>query len=185
MQPGQWVAVYGCGGVGLSAVMIAKAFGAKVIAVDVNEDALIAARHLGAHELVASSESTDIAAEVVVRSGGGVHIGVDALGHPELAAASVSSLRRRGRHVQVGLLLGDAALTALPMDRVIAQELSILGSHGMPAVDYPAMLGLIAAGVLDPEHLVTRRIPLDEAGGALAGMDEPAVGMTMIEISPV
>ncbi|PEG60720.1 zinc-dependent alcohol dehydrogenase family protein [Mycolicibacterium boenickei] len=178
---GQWVAVYGCGGVGLSAVMIAKAFGANVIAVDVSEAALAAVRDLGADEIVNSSESADIAIEVVARTGGGAHIGVDALGHPDLAAASVSSLRRRGRHIQVGLLLGDAALTAFPMDRVIAQELAILGSHGMPAVDYPAMLDLIASGALDPERLVTRRIGLDEAGAAMAGMDDPAAGMTIVE----
>ncbi|MBX8688774.1 alcohol dehydrogenase catalytic domain-containing protein [Mycobacterium sp. 20091114027_K0903767] len=183
VERGQWVAVYGCGGVGLSAVMIAKAFGANVIAVDVNEDALAAARGLGADDTVNSSESGDIAAEVVARTGGGVHIGVDALGHPDLAAASVSSLRRRGRHIQVGLLLGDAALTALPMDRVIARELAILGSHGMPAVDYPAMLDLIASGALDPERLITRRMALDEAGAALAGMDTPTAGMTIIELT--
>lgn len=185
VRRGQWVAVYGCGGVGLSAVMIAKAFGANVIAVDLNQDALAAAGHLGADELVNSSESADIATEVVERTGGGVHIGVDALGHPVLAAASVSSLRRRGRHIQVGLLLGDAAQTAFPMDRVIARELAILGSHGMPAVDYPAMLDLIASGALQPELLVTRRVGLDGAGAAMAAMDAPTgPGMTIIEPVP-
>ncbi|OHU01630.1 zinc-dependent alcohol dehydrogenase family protein [Mycobacterium syngnathidarum] len=185
VAPGQWVAVYGCGGVGLSAVMIAKAFGANVIAVDVTEAALAAAGWLGADELVHSSESADVAAEVVKRTGGGVHIGIDALGDPALAAASVAALRRRGRHIQVGLLLGSAALTALPMDRVIAQELAILGSHGMPAVDYPAMLDLIASGALDPERLVTRVVGLDEAGAAMAAMDAPTgPGMTIIEPNP-
>ncbi|MCV7336589.1 MULTISPECIES: zinc-dependent alcohol dehydrogenase family protein [Mycolicibacterium] len=186
VAPGQWVAVYGCGGVGLSAVMIAKAFGANVVAVDVNEAALAAAGELGADELVHSSETAGLAAEVVERTCGGVHIGVDALGHPALAAASVAALRRRGRHIQVGLLLGDAARTAFPMDRVIAQELSILGSHGMPAVDYPAMLDLIASGALDPERLVTRVVGLDEAGVAMAAMDELAgAGITIIEPGPL
>ncbi|WKG05306.1 zinc-dependent alcohol dehydrogenase family protein [Mycolicibacterium sp. HK-90] len=181
VQPGQWVAVYGCGGVGLSAVMIAKAFGTKVIAVDLNDDALATARRIGADELVNSSENSDVASEVVARTGGGVHIGVDAIGHPEVAAASVRALRRRGRHVQVGLLLGDAAGVTFPMDRVIAEELAILGSHGMPAVDYPAMLDLIASGALDPEQLVTHRVALDDAGAALAAMDDPADGMTIVE----
>ncbi|MFV8053229.1 zinc-dependent alcohol dehydrogenase family protein [Mycobacterium sp. 48b] len=182
VEPGQWVAVHGCGGVGLSAVMIAKAFGAKVVAVDRDAQALATAGRLGADELIDGSEISDIATEVVHRTGGGVHIGIDAIGHPAVAAASVSSLRRRGRHIQVGLLLGDAARTAFPMDRVIAQELSILGSHGMPAVDYPAMLELLASGALEPELLVTRRVGLDDAGAAMAAMDAPTgPGMTIIE----
>ncbi|WP_029372589.1 zinc-dependent alcohol dehydrogenase family protein [Mycobacterium sp. UM_WWY] len=182
VRPGQWVAVHGCGGVGLSAVMIAKAFGANVVAVDRSAEALATAGALGADELINGSEIDDVATEVVQRTGGGAHIGVDAIGHPAVAAASVSSLRRRGRHVQVGLLLGDAAQTALPMDRVIAQELAVLGSHGMPAVDYPAMLELLASGALDPERLVTRVVGLDEAGAALAAMDAPTgPGMTIIE----
>ncbi|MBU9764142.1 zinc-dependent alcohol dehydrogenase family protein [Mycobacterium sp. TNTM28] len=184
VQPGQWVTVYGCGGVGLSAVMIAKAFGAKVVAVDVNDDALAAARGAGADVLINSVEIADVATEVRERTGGGGHIGIDAIGDPALAASSVSALRRRGRHIQVGLLLGDAARTSFPMDRVIAHELSILGSHGMPAVDYPAMLDRIAAGALDPERLVTRRISLDDAPAALAGMDTPTAGMTIIEVGP-
>lgn len=182
VRPGQWVAVHGCGGVGLSAVMIAKAFGAKVVAVDRSAQALDVANRLGADELINSTEIPGTAAEVVQRTGGGAHIGVDAIGHPAVAAASVASLRRRGRHIQVGLLLGDAAQTALPMDRVIAQELAILGSHGMPAVDYPAMLGLLASGALQPELLVTRCVGLDQAGAAMAAMDTPTgPGMTIIE----
>lgn len=182
VQPGQWVAVHGCGGVGLSAVMIAKAFGAKVVAVDVSADALATAARIGADEIINGTKSVDIATDVMERTGGGAHIGVDAIGHPSVAAASVSSLRRRGRHIQAGLLLGDAVQTAFPMDRVIAQELSILGSHGMPAVDYPAMLGLVASGALQPELLVTRRVGLGDAGAALAAMDAPAgSGMTIVE----
>lgn len=181
VQPGQWVAVQGCGGVGLSAVMIAKAFGAKVVAVDVNDQALESARRLGADELV-NSEKADVAREIVERTDGGAHIGIDALGHPAVAAASVTALRRRGRHIQVGLLLGGAAQTAFPMDRVIAWELTIFGSHGMPAVDYPAMLALLASGTLQPELLVAQRVSLEEAGAAMAAMDAPtAAGMTIIE----
>ncbi|NOP96241.1 zinc-binding dehydrogenase [Mycolicibacterium fortuitum] len=184
VRRGQWVAVHGCGGVGLSAVMIAKAFGARVVAVDRSAQALDAASRLGADELINATDISDTAAEVVQRTGGGAHIGVDAIGHPAVAAASVSSLRRRGRHIQVGLLLGEAAQTPFPMDRVIAQELAILGSHGMPAVDYPAMLDLIASGALDPERLVTRTVGLDEAGVAMAAMDaSTGPGMTIIEPS--
>ena len=179
VQPGQWVAVHGCGGVGLSAVMIAKAFGAKVVAVDRSAEALATAGRLGADELVGGP---GVVAEIVERTGGGAHLGIDAIGAPEVARNSVTSLRRRGRHIQVGLLLGDAAQTALPMDRVIAQELAILGSHGMPAVDYPAMLALVASGALQPEQLITRRVALHEAGAAMAAMDAPTgPGMTIVE----
>ena len=98
-----------------------------------------------------------MATEIRRLSDGGAHVGLDAVGDPVAAATSVQSLRPRGRHVQVGLLIADHARTALPMDLVVGRELAVLGSHGMPAVDYPEMLRLVASGALDPERLVTRR----------------------------
>lgn len=111
---------------------------------------------------------------VVEATGGGAHATLDALGSPATAAAAVRSLRRRGRHVQVGLMLGAAATAALPWDRVIAWELEVHGSHGMAAADYPAMLDLIAAGRLDPSLLVGDITDLDGAIDALVAMDAPA-----------
>jgi alcohol dehydrogenase len=114
-------------------------------------------------------------------TGGGAHASLDALGSPAVAAASVRSLRRRGRHVQVGLLLGPDAATALPMDLVVAQELEVVGSHGMAAVDYPAMLELVRRGDLDPAALVSRVVGLDDAGVALAALDHPGEpGITVV-----
>jgi D-arabinose 1-dehydrogenase-like Zn-dependent alcohol dehydrogenase len=180
--PDQWVAVHGAGGVGLSAVMIAKALGALVVAVDVSPAALEVAMSLGADAVVDASYVADVVAAVRARTDGGAHVGLDAIGDPAVAAASISSLRPRGRHVQVGLLVGADALTALPMDLVVARELSVLGSHGMPAVDYPAMLALVQSGAIDPERLVTRRIGLDDAGAALAAMDHGSPsGITVVE----
>ncbi len=183
---GQQVAVYGCGGVGLSAVMIAVALGAAVTAVDVSGEALRRARDLGAAELIdASGAAPDLtAARVIGATGGGAHVSLDCLGRARTATASVLSLRRRGRHVQVGLLLGAAAAPGLPMDRVIAWELEIYGSHGMPAADYPVMLELVRSGVLRPGELVGAVIGLDGAGAALAAMDgpDPAGGMTVVEL---
>jgi alcohol dehydrogenase len=96
---------------------------------------------------------------------------------------SVRSLRRRGRHVQAGLLLGPASTPPLPMDLVVSQELEVYGSHGMPAREYPAMLGLIADGTLRPADLVGRVIGLEEAGAALAAMDQPSTaGMTVVRL---
>ena len=101
---------------------------------------------------------------------------LDALGSHATAAASVKSLARRGRHVQVGLLPPDPAAGGhprMPMSRVIAYELEILGSHGMAAHAYPEMLALVAAGRLRPDLLVTRRLTMDEAATALPAMGEP------------
>lgn len=182
VAPGEWVAVYGCGGVGLSAVMIAAAAGARVVAVDLSPRALELARQFGAAECVEASRDArpeETAEAVRELTGGGAHLSLDALGSPATCAASVGSLRRRGRHVQVGLLPQDPTL---PMSRVIGLELELLGSHGMPAHAYPPMLESVRAGVLRPDLLVTSTIPLDEAPAALAAMGTaPGAGVTIIE----
>ena len=181
IAPGQWLAVYGCGGVGLSAVMIGVALGARVLAVDSHPAALALAHDLGAERTLPGDPEVDLTVHEI--TAGGAHVTVDAVGSPITAGAAVRSLRRRGRHIQVGLLLGADAMAALPMDRVIAQELEIYGSHGMAAADYPALMSMIASGVLRPEQLVSSVIGLDEAGAALAAMDTgTASGLTVIEI---
>ncbi|MFF5294818.1 alcohol dehydrogenase catalytic domain-containing protein [Paractinoplanes globisporus] len=152
------VAVFGCGGVGLSVVMIAVALGARVVAVDPSPAALAAAVELGA----VAERPVD------------VDVAVDAYGSAATAMAAVCSLRRGGRHVQIGLMLGDDARAPLPWDLVVSRELEIVGSHGMAAVDYPPMLAMVADGRLDPGRLVGSVIPLAEAGNALMAMDEPA-----------
>ncbi|MFJ7587763.1 alcohol dehydrogenase catalytic domain-containing protein [Streptomyces sp. NPDC097617] len=178
---GEWVAVYGCGGVGLSAVMIAAAAGARVIAVDTAPGALDLARTFGAVHGVDARDGADTAWAVRELTGGGAHLSLDALGSPTTAAASVSGLRRRGRHVQVGLLPAAAGAAVLPMDRVIGWELEILGSHGMAAHAYPPMMELVRGGVLRPDLLVTSTIPLDAAPAALAAMGTAAArGVTII-----
>ena len=169
-RPGDWVAVHGCGGVGLSAIMIARALGARVVAVDVSADALARATSLGAEQVVDASRVPDVA-DAVHTATSGVHLSLDALGSPVTAVNSVRSLRRRGRHVQVGLLLGDQSTPAIPMDRVLAWELEIHGSHGMAAIDYPAMLAMVRDGRLRPGDLVSRTIGLDGIGAVLAAMD--------------
>jgi len=180
VRPGDWLAVYGCGGVGLSAVMIGAALGARVLAVDVSAAALGRARELGAEAVVdAGTDGTASAIEEI--TGGGAHVSIDALGSPALAADSVTCLRRRGRHVQVGLLPGGPV--PLPMDLVIARELEIYGSHGMAARDYPAMLRMVADGTLRPGLLVGEVIELGQVGRALAAMDESGSGAGMTVVS--
>ncbi|TPQ21018.1 zinc-dependent alcohol dehydrogenase family protein [Streptomyces sporangiiformans] len=178
---GEWVAVHGCGGVGLSAVMIAAACGARVVAVDVSPRALDLARKFGAAECVDASMTEGTAEAVRELTGGGAHLSLDALGSPATCAASVNGLRRRGRHVQVGLLPSASGSTPVPMARAIALELELLGSHGMPAHAYPRMLELVRAGVLRPDLLVTSTISLGAVPGALAAMGSaPGAGVTVI-----
>jgi alcohol dehydrogenase len=182
---GEWLAVHGCGGVGLSAVLLGTALGARVVAVDVSAEALALARARGAEAVVDASATEDVPAAIHEITGGGAHVSLDALGSPHTAVASVLSLRRRGRHVQVGLLLGAAATPPLPMDRVLAWELSLHGSHGIAANEYRGLLDLITTAGLDPAALVGRVIPLDEAGPALAAMDGPTpAGMTVVSLDP-
>lgn len=178
--PGQWVAVFGCGGVGLSAVMIAHALGLEVIGIDVNPAAREMARTLGARYTLDPTDGP--VEEQIVELVAGVHISLDAIGDPASAVSSVRSLRRRGRHVQVGLLLGENSTPALPMDRVVAWELAVHGSHGMAAKDYPPLLDMISDGRLRPSELVGRVIGLDGAAEALATMGVRP-GMTVIDLT--
>ena len=184
VRPGNWLAVHGCGGVGLSAVMIGTALGARVLAVDVSAAALAQARELGAEAAVdaAAAGAESLAAAIGELTGGGAHVSIDALGSPAVAADSVRCLRRRGRHVQVGLLPGGPV--PLPMDLVIARELEIYGSHGMAARDYPEMMRMVADGALRPGLLVGEVIALGDVGRALAAMDGLAgPGMTMVSLA--
>jgi D-arabinose 1-dehydrogenase-like Zn-dependent alcohol dehydrogenase len=181
LEPGQWLAVHGCGGVGLSAVLVGVALGARVVAVDVSAAALARAAELGATATVLDAEPT---AAIRGTTGGGAHVSVDAAGTPGTAVASVRGLRPRGRHVQVGLLLGEHATPPLPMDLVVAHELSVHGSHGMPAHQYAELLDLVADGRLDPSLLVGRVIGLEDAPGALVAMSAPptTAGMTVVRL---
>ncbi|MBZ7920835.1 zinc-dependent alcohol dehydrogenase family protein [Ensifer adhaerens] len=181
VKGGEWVAVHGCGGVGLSAIMIAAAFGAQPIAIDIAEDKLAFARKIGAVAAINSREVEDVAAAVKDITGGGAHVSIDALGNPVTCFNSIKNLRRRGRHVQVGLMLGDQATPQIPMAQVIGHELEIYGSHGMQAWRYDAMLAMIADGKLKPQQLIGREISLAEAIPALTTMDRATdLGISVI-----
>ncbi|MFF0063424.1 zinc-dependent alcohol dehydrogenase family protein [Streptomyces sp. NPDC005279] len=183
VRPGEWVAVHGCGGVGLSAVMIAAACGAGVVAVDVSRGALELARAFGATVCVDAAMPTgSVAGAVREATGGGAHLSLDALGAPVTCVNSVQSLRRQGRHVQVGLLPDGVHL---PMDRVVPLELEILGSHGMAAHAYPEMMAMVASGALRPDLLVTTEIGLDDVPAALAALGGASgTGVTVITPRP-
>jgi D-arabinose 1-dehydrogenase-like Zn-dependent alcohol dehydrogenase len=176
---GQWVAVFGCGGVGLAAVMIAHSRGARVVAVDVSPAALELAASFGATATLDASTGP-VAAQVRALTDGGAHLTVDALGRAATLTDALASLRPLGLHVQVGLLVAADASPPVDMALVIARELRIAGSHGMAAHTYPAMLADIATGTLDPARLVTRTIPLDQAPTALATMATPGTTVVVL-----
>lgn len=170
-KPGEWLAVHGCGGVGLSAIMIGSALGAQIIAVDIDAEKLALARSLGAAVAIDAAATDDVAAAIREASGGGAHVSLDALGHPRTCFNSIACLRKRGRHVQVGLMAGDHAQPVVPMGRVIADELEIVGSHGIQAHRYDDILAMILAGRFAPERLIGRRISLEESIQVLTTMD--------------
>jgi D-arabinose 1-dehydrogenase-like Zn-dependent alcohol dehydrogenase len=179
--PSHQVAVFGCGGVGLSAIMIAAARGAHVVAIDVSPAALELARVVGAAETVCSPDAAERVRELTA---GGAHLAVDALGSSQTCRSAIESLRPRGRHVQVGLMVGADANAAIPMDLIIARELELYGSHGMAASEYPAMLAEITAGHINPGTIVTGQTGLTELGQALVSMgDSPPTGTLIADPS--
>ena len=186
VSAGQWVAVYGCGGVGISAVLLAVAAGAKVVAIDVSPGALALAEKSGAALTVDSSvfgTPEAVAEHVRELTGGGAHVSLDCLGSPQTCAASVGSLRKRGRHVQVGLMPPVQGGAPIPMHRVIGGELEILGVHGLQAWEYPQLLRVVDAAGIDLAALIGRRIGLDDVPAALAAMNDPVpaqAGVTVV-----
>ena len=181
---GQWVAVHGCGGIGLSAIMIANSLGANVIGIDIGEDKLELARQMGAVHTINSRLVSDPVEAVRELTNGGVHVSIDALGHPDTCFNSIANLRKRGKHIQVGLMLGENALTCVPMAQVIANELEIIGSHGMQAFRYEAMWDMINSGKLRPDLLVGKTISLEESIPALTKLNEFSnAGITVIDMT--
>tara|TARA_B100000519_G_scaffold183320_1_gene176815 strand:- start:46 stop:1083 length:1038 start_codon:yes stop_codon:yes gene_type:complete len=170
IQPEHWIAVHGCGGVGLSAIMIARALGARPIAVDIDPGKLDLALQLGASDTVNAAKE-DVTSSIMDLTDGGAHCSMDALGSPVTALNSIRCLRPRGRHIQVGLMAGDSVDSKIPFDLVVARELELFGSHGMPAHSYPGLLRLISRGQLNPSQLTGRTSTLEDALAALVNED--------------
>jgi len=182
VTPGQWVAVHGCGGVGLSAIMIAHAMGARVIGVDIDAKVLALAETLGADVTVNAKETSDVAGAICDVTGRGADVSIDALGSATTCSNSVLCLRKRGRHVQVGLLVGEDYMPRVPMHRVISRELELCGSHGMQASKYTEMLAMIVSGKLNPRTMIGKTVPLEDAPAELVKMNQyGSVGITVID----
>jgi alcohol dehydrogenase len=182
-QPGEWLSVHGCGGVGLSAIMIGAAIGARVLAVDVNPEALRIAKTLGANLTLDASQTPDVGAAVRDLTEGGAHVSLDALGITDTFHNSLKSLRKLGRHVQIGMPLGRHATPELPLlELVYSRQITLHGSRGMGADRFAALFAMISAGHLDPERLITKRIGLSGLNDALAAMDGfQGYGVTVVD----
>jgi D-arabinose 1-dehydrogenase-like Zn-dependent alcohol dehydrogenase len=169
VRPGEWVAVHGCGGIGLSAIHVAAAIGANVIAVDLDDAKLELAKKVGA-QYVVNGKKTDAVAAIMDITKGGAHVGVDALGVKATCQNSILSLRKQGRSLQIGLTsAAEKGEVALPIDRMVTMELSLIASLGMPANRYASMLQMVNAKKLDPKSMITETISL---GGASAVLEQ-------------
>ncbi len=170
---GDWVAIHGCGGVGLSAVHIASALGANVIAVDLVPEKLDKARELGAVEAVNASEIEDVPREVKSITDGGADVAVDALGIAQTCRNAVMSLGRRGQHVQIGLTTSDErGEIALPTDAMVMNEIEFVGSLGMQPTRYDEIFRMVATGKLDPGAVVSETVSLEDTPEKLAAMSD-------------
>ncbi|GMG83254.1 zinc-dependent alcohol dehydrogenase family protein [Paralimibaculum aggregatum] len=172
LMAGEWLAVHGTGGVGLSAVMLGVALGARVVAVDIQPEKLALAERLGAAAVV-DARAGDAAEAIRERTGGGAHVSIEALGIAATTEASLACLRPLGRHVQIGMPAGESARMTLPMDLVYSRQLVLYGTRGMPAWRYPALFRLLEGGRVPLDMLVTRRIGLEGVSAELAAMDGP------------
>ena len=172
LQPTEWLAVHGTGGIGLSTMLLGKAIGARVVVVDVVEEKLTQALQLGADAAInARDGKTAVAIKDI--TGGGAHVSVEALGIPETTNASIECLRPLGRHVQVGMPVGHTAKMEINMNAVYMGNLALFGTRGMPAWRYPSLLDLIESGAVDLSPLIAREIGLSGASAELRAMNGP------------
>lgn len=182
LAPGEWLAVHGCGGVGLSAIKIAAALGASVVAVDVSAPALELASRLGATRVLNARDVKDAGAAVFEITGGGAHVSIDAVGTTPAFHNSLAGLRPLGRHVQIGMPTGPHAEPSIKLlDMVYAKQLTLHGTRGIAASRFPALFSMIESGRLSLDGLITKLIGLEDAGAAIAAMDgEQPAGITVI-----
>jgi len=172
LQPGEWLAVHGTGGIGLATMLLGRALGARVIVTDIVAEKLAHAKSLGADYGVDASngDSADTIREI---TGGGAHVSVEALGFPVTVTASVACLRPLGRHVQVGMPIGHHAVQDLNLNAVYMGNLALYGTRGMPAHRYGSLLSLIEGGHVDLSPIVAREVALSDTSAELAAFNGP------------
>jgi alcohol dehydrogenase len=172
---GETAVIHGCGGVGISAIMIAKAIGARVIAVDVNEKALALSKQVGADDVINAGQIEDVGAYIRDMTKGGAHVSMDALGITTTFENSIRCLKKLGRHIQIGMPVDHHKIVDLPLyDLIYTRQLQISGSRGLSADGFPPLIDLIASGKIDATALVSAEIRLSDVPEALANMNNYA-----------
>ncbi|MGH2458239.1 MAG: zinc-binding dehydrogenase [Chloroflexota bacterium] len=172
LRGGESVAVVATGGVGSNLIQIARAFGASpIIAIDVRDDKLDAARALGASHLINATRE-DVAARVrEITAGRGVDVAFEAIGRAETFVQALAAVRDGGRAVMVGI--APAGVTApVEITRLVRRAVRIVGSYGARTrTDLPAVVRLARAGAIDVARPVTRRYALDQVNEAYGALD--------------
>ena len=178
VRAGDWVAIHGTGGIGLSALLLAKMLGAQVVVVDVVADKLEHAKGLGADAAVDASKE-NVAEAIRDITGGGAQVSIEALGIAQTTNASVECLATLGRHVHVGMPSGDGMME-LNIRAIYMKQLSFYGTRGMPSWKYPRLLDMIERGAVDLSPMVAREIPLSQASAELQAMMGPTAPGTAV-----
>ncbi len=167
VRPGENVAIFGCGGVGINAVQFAALAGAHVIAVDIDDRKLALARQLGAHDTLNSRSVERVDKELKKRTGGGVDVALEVIGKPAVIQAAYDSLGRGGRLCVVGYCAEPAPLA---FSRMMFFELEVRGSLGCRPGDYPELIELVRGGRVQLLPLVTARYSLDDIFAGLEAL---------------
>lgn len=171
VRAGEWVAVHGTGGIGLSTLLLAKMLGAQVVVVDVVQEKLDHAISLGADAGV-NAATQDVAEAIREITGGGAQVSIEALGIAQTTNASIECLATLGRHVHVGMPSGDGMMS-LNMRAIYSKQLAFYGTRGMPSWKYPSLLDMIERGEVDLSPMVAREIGLSQASKELSAMNGP------------
>lgn len=163
VRGGDHVVVFGCGGIGLNLVQVATAFGAQVIACDIRDDKLEAAKSLGARATINPQKVERVDKEVRKLTGAGADVAFEAIGNPVTIEAAFGCVRNGGRLVVVGYTDQQVSLSA---GRIMYREMEIRGSLGCRPVDYPRLIQMVASGRIKVKELVSHRYPLADVNTA-------------------
>jgi alcohol dehydrogenase len=149
--------------------MIASVYGAQVIAIDINEENLQKAKSFGAAYTV-NAAKVNVVDQVFALTGEGANVSMDALGSLETSRNSIHCLAKKGKHIQVGIL-GTENNIDVSTAELIAKEIEIIGSHGMPLADYDTIFDLISDKKIDLSLLIDRTVKLDDIHQEMLHMD--------------
>ncbi len=163
VKAGDWVAIFGCGGVGINCVQVAAAVGASVIAIDMVPEKLEIAKSLGAQATINPNEVERVDKEIRKITGGGVDVAFEAIGNPRTIEAAYSTIRKGGLCVVVGY---THKTVDLPASKLMFFEQAIIGSLGCRPVDYPRIIELARTGAIKVKELVTGSFGLDSINDA-------------------